>query len=238
MENALEVADWGDDDDLPQATEESTAGGADADALSLASDDNDLEALKKYHNQTWNDGQQTQEPPASGSASQMLVESQPEPTERAPSPKDPPVTQKPQKIEELPLHPTLPPKPVATVFTSMPVLTVSAEAMAPPRAHARANNEGREPVEYYLKDGRSESRAKARLITAKYGQGRHSGSILPKVCAAPVVTPARERASEEVVKTRPDVRDRGNDDQPGDPHLHGHRAITGLVRPQVIHTGR
>ncbi|KIM33728.1 hypothetical protein M408DRAFT_84129 [Serendipita vermifera MAFF 305830] len=138
-----EAVDWGDGDDGPEETAESIAAGVEADAISLASDDeDDLEALKKYHHNTWDDGR---EPVASEQASQQ----DPPPTS---APTTGPVEQQQRDDKStrdtVPTVHGLPPKPSTAVSyskapTSMPVST-SATAMAQHTSGPNGNHNGSE----------------------------------------------------------------------------------------------
>lgn len=129
-----DLADWGDEEEAPQDTAEST-GGVEADAVSLGGDDDDFEALKKYHQRTWDDTAQTQE-------SQVSDVVSPTPNAESKYNLEPPQsakvpletnTKSPEKDPSSKPH-GLPPKPQSPVnlrSVSTGASSMSAVAMAP-----------------------------------------------------------------------------------------------------------
>lgn len=140
-----EAVDWGDGDDAPEEAAESITAGAEADAVSLASDDDDDIALKKYHQNTWDD---SREPPVSEPASQVHIQ---EPVVPAPAPQETRDVQDSTSRstkEILPNLHGLPPKPSSNVYPKVPsstLVSTSATAMAQRNAVTNGNHTSPEP---------------------------------------------------------------------------------------------
>ena len=127
-----EAVDWGDGDDVPDENAESIV--VEADAVSLASDDqDDLEALKKYHQNTWDGSREpaisestvSQSTPAAPPAPESLERNNSSPSNSAPN-----------------VH-GLPPKPSSNVYSKGPpsnVVSTSATAMAPRNTGPNGNH--------------------------------------------------------------------------------------------------
>lgn len=142
-----DVVDWGDgeDDELPQGPADSQAGGldADADAISLASDGDDLEALKKYHNQTWNDPLLPHESSVPSSVPEPPVSQDTVAPEETAVVQNTQETNVSQSEKQIPIAiPGLPPKPVSPVFARVTssTVSVSATAMAPREQRTNGNS--------------------------------------------------------------------------------------------------
>lgn len=144
-----DVVDWGDgeDEEQPQEPAESQTEGADADAISLASDGDDLETLKKYHNQTWNDPASVREAQQPARAPESVVEPSIPAAEPSTASKTTQETNVHQSGKVTPQNiPGLPPKPVSPVFTRVAstAVSMSATAMAPREARPNGNTRGGE----------------------------------------------------------------------------------------------
>lgn len=149
-----DVVDWGDgdeDEQPPPETAESQVGGVDADAISLASDGDDIETLKKYHDQTWRDPSTSRVAHVPSGAPEPVVEPSIPAAEQPAAPRNTQETNINQSGKATPLNiPGLPPKPLSPVFTRGPAATVSmsATAMAPREVRPNGNHksgEEREP---------------------------------------------------------------------------------------------
>jgi len=113
-----EAVDWGDGDDAPEETAESVAADVEADAVSLASDEDDLEALKKYHHSAWDE---SREPPASDHASQDRVDVAAPTVQETQESQEKSV--KHSTTESVPNPHGLPPKPRSDLYSKGPAPT-------------------------------------------------------------------------------------------------------------------
>lgn len=132
-----EAVDWGDGDDAPEETAESVAADVEADAVSLASDDDDLEALKKYHHNAWDD---SRGPPASDQASQDRVDTAAQAIPETQESRENNVRR--SAVESAPNPHGLPPKPRSDVYSKGPApaqVSISATSMAQRDARANGN---------------------------------------------------------------------------------------------------
>ncbi|PVG04569.1 hypothetical protein CPB86DRAFT_3844 [Serendipita vermifera] len=137
-QDPVEIADWGDDEETSQPVNvpESENEHAEAEVLSLASEEDDLEALKKYHKQTWDSTNAHEIAPsatvANGDISKQRKTTPPQDTKTSnvtvPSNSN-------STIKESYSNPHgLPPKPPSPAFTrsaAVSATSVSATAMAP-----------------------------------------------------------------------------------------------------------
>ncbi|KAG8830124.1 Chromatin structure remodeling complex protein sfh1 [Serendipita sp. 399] len=160
-----EVVDWGEDDEYPQEPAESTNGGQDADALSLASDDEDDNNANRENNRTpeqnlRNEGSRLDE------SQEVAVE--PSTSEHPASRRGTLESKLPQdnNMDVIPrddrLKPHgLPAKPLSPVYTvGVPNVSVAATAMASRINGNHRNNEDRESTRHKLPPGWEERKSR------------------------------------------------------------------------------
>ncbi|KAG8825276.1 hypothetical protein FRC19_011770 [Serendipita sp. 401] len=169
-DDSQEVVDWGDDDEYPQGHTESTNGGQDADALSLASDDDDDDRDDNEVSEEKTKDPHQKSPNESSSLDGSQKVSIELPSQPPVSSKDGPKSKPPQdnhidistKDDRLKPNPHgLPPKPMSPVYTvSIANVSVSATAMAPRMNGNHRNNEDRESTRHMLPSGWEERKSR------------------------------------------------------------------------------
>jgi hypothetical protein len=137
-QDPVEIADWGDDEETSQpiGVPESENEHAEAEVLSLASEEDDLEALKKYHRQTW-DNTDAHEiaPSATATNRDSSKQGKTAPNEDTKTSSITVHTNSNSIVKEPPLNPHgLPPKPLSPAYTrsaAVGATSISATSMAP-----------------------------------------------------------------------------------------------------------